>query len=283
MLHMMMLHCEQTDPWHLKPRLQSLAIGAVAPLFANPWPKKQATDAKAADLSIAISPLSQACWYRALCHASLTLCPTPSKAKAWQSIPQKKPFSFMELELCNRERATKIQPKYSRIRAYKSNVPLFQDCPKTVSRSEYLVDKNWGPRSVLKDSLGVWRVAHVFKDCCLIFFGLCLTQAGTVPASIEMSSMSSMSSRTQQFCLSTQRLRRTGFSSDFWGAVSWTRSSRTATPAPTCSNGKGKIDTLKTVAYDKRLFSHCCKSLIGRMDRISFSVAMHLFGSWQPG
>mmetsp|Transcript_8552 Transcript_8552/g.20314 ORF Transcript_8552/g.20314 Transcript_8552/m.20314 type:complete len:215 (+) Transcript_8552:2592-3236(+) len=29
------------------------------------------------------------------------------------------------------------------------------------------------------------------------------------------------------------------------------------------------------------LFSHCCRSLIGRMDRISFSVAMHLFGSWK--
>lgn len=226
-------------------------------------PKQQATDAKR---STAISPLSQACWYRALGHASLTLCPTPSKAKHGKAFLKKKPFSFMKLEVCNR---AKQQRSNSNVRK-----PSHVDSKKLGSKI--------GPRGQLG------RLA-----CCACLQGLLSYLLRSVPDPsgystwqhvIHVIQNSTILSFTKAWAHRIfKRFLRSNFVNSKFSYCN-TCTNLFKWPIKTWHSSKGKIvKSLKLWHIDKRLFSHCCKSLIGRMDRISFSVAMHLFGSWQSG
>ena len=271
MLHMRMLDCEQAEPWHLISGASQLELSHLLSQIPD-RPKRQAADAKR---SIAISPLSQACWYRAPGLASLTLCPTPSKAKHGKAFLKKKPFSFMKLEVCNRAKQQRSN----------NNVQ------KTVSGIQFLVDRTkLGSKIGPRGQLG--RLA-----CCACLQGLLSYLLRSVPDPSGYS--------TWQHVIHVihviHAIHVLSFHSKAWAHRIFKRFFRSNfvnskfSYCNTCTNlfkwpiknwhsSKGKIvKSLKLWHIDKRLFSHCCKSLIGRMDRISFSVAMHLFGSWQSG
>lgn len=253
--------------------LRSLAIGAVAPPFANPWQAKTASHGCQRQhcyipvISGLLISRSRSRFFDALSNSF--------KGKAWQSIPQEKTFLIHETRSMQPCEATKIQ----------------QQCPKTVSGNQYLVDsKKLGSKIGPRGQLG--RLA-----CYACLQGLLSYLLRSVPDPSGYSTWQhvihvihvihaihvlSFHSKAWAHRIFKRFLRSNFVNSKFSYCNTCTNLFKW--PIKNWHSSKGKIvKSLKLWHIDKRLFSHCCKSLIGRMDRISFSVAMHLFGSWQSG